>query len=223
MKFQILLTLLLFGIYSCKDSSAEDTSKTKKAIFESIKNERFSVKKGNPDSTNLSNYIIETYSPQGQQLSSVYYALDNSVMMQFVNEFENGNKTKINWVNGQEQLVKYVKNTYNDQQQLIRSESFSPEGEFQSGFIHNWLEDGKIEEKGPIEEGKPFKPNAIYTYNENEEFELLKEYDANDSLYAVVKWNYTKMDEFDNWTERQMITNDVINQIEKRTIKYRAQ
>lgn len=78
-----------------------------------------------------------------------------------------------------------------------------------------------MDEKGPIEEDKPFRPNAIYTYNDNDDFELLKEYDKNDSLCAVVEWNYIRNDEFENWTAREMITNGTINQIEKRTIIYK--
>ncbi|MEL6867417.1 MAG: hypothetical protein AAFP19_23530 [Bacteroidota bacterium] len=222
MKYTVFTLLTFVMLLSCNQGENNPTKPSNdQAIFESIRVDRFAVKDGNPDSTTLSSYILRTFDEAGTETKSVYHSTDNAIMMQFVNNYEDGNKTRINWVNANDELVKYVKNTFNNDNRLIRSESFSPEHEFQSGFIHNWKDDGKVEEKGPIEEGQTFKPNAIYTYNDQEEFELLKEYDKNDSLYAVVRWNYVSNDELGNWTERQMITNDTINQIEKRSIKYK--
>lgn len=223
MKYAAIALLLAIGLFACNKEKQENPPSNLEPVFESIQVDRFSVKEGNPDSTSLSSYITRTYDQEGNETKSVYYSTDNSIMMQFVNTYEEGNKTRIDWVTGDQELFKYVKNTFDAENQLVRSESFSPQNEFQSGFIHQWKDGGKIEEKGPIEEGQSFKPNAIYTYNDDGEFELLKEYDANDSLYAVVKWNYTNKDEFGNWIERQMITNDTLNQIEKRTIQYREE
>lgn len=218
--YYLLFALLILA--SCNQNQDLKTSgEADQPFFESIKVERYAVKNGNPDSITLSNYIKRAYDLDGKELKSVYHSTDNSIMMQFINEYEDGMKSRINWVNSEGELVRYVKNTYDENNRLVKSESFNPEGEFLSGFIHNWKENGKIEEKGPIEEGKAFKPNAIYTYNDMDEFELLKEYDANDSLYAIVKWKYTKTDASGNWIERQMITNDTINQLERRIIDYR--
>jgi len=209
-------------VTSCNQTGKEETKKLgRQHVMESIRVDRSTVQNGNLDSISLSSYIMRTFDEEGKEIKSVYHSTDHSIMMQFVNTYEEGNKTRVNWVNADGELVKYVKNTFNEKNRLIRSESFSTENEFLSGFIHNWKEDGKIEEKGPIEEGIAFKPNAIYTYNDKEEFELLREFDQKDSLYAVVKWVYTDSDEYGNWSERQMITNDIINQVERREIKYR--
>lgn len=219
MKRISLLTLSILTILSCQNQKSSSPSQW--AEIESIKVERYSVQNGNPDSISLSSYIIKEFDENRLETKSIYYSTDNSIMMQFINHYEDGNKTRIDWLNGLDSLIKYVKNTYNEDNKLIRSESFDTQNEFQSGFIHTWKENGRIEEKGPIEQGKDFKPNAIYTYNDQQEFESLVEYDENDSLYATVKWKYLLIDENNEWTERYMITNDTLNRVEKRIIKYR--
>jgi hypothetical protein len=222
MKKLLILTITIFTVLSCQEKKSKKEPTTEKTI-ESIKIERYSVQNGNSDSIAFSSYILKDFDENGIETKSVYYTTDNSIMMQFVNRYENGNKTRIDWVNAQDTLVKYVKNTYNEDNRLVKSESFNTNNEFQSGFIHQWKENGRIEEKGPIEEGKEFKPNAIYKYNDQQEFELLTEYDENDSLYATVKWKYLAFDENNEWTERHMVTNDTLNQIEKRIINYRKE
>ena len=222
MKNIIIVTTTLLMILSCQEKISK-TEVESAAVIESIKIERYSVQNGNPDSISFSSYIIKDFDKNGTETKSIYYSTDNSIMMQFVNQYENGNKTRIDWVNAKDTLVKYVKNSYDLNNLIVKSESFNTANEFQSGFIHQWKENGRIEEKGPIEEGKEFKPNAIYKYNDQQEFELLTEYDENDSLYATVKWKYLAFDENNEWTERHMITNDTLNQIEKRIINYRKE
>ena len=188
--------------------------------FSAITEQRFNVKNGNPDSTQLSSFIERMYNSEGIEKKSIYFTTDSIIMMQFVNTYNNENKVKIDWINAEDKLVKYVKNSFDENGKITRSESFSQEGEFTSGFIHQWKENGKVEEKGPIEEGQPFKANATYFYNKKDDFRELHEFDENDSLYYIVKWEYKKEDEQGNWTERHMITNDTLNRIEKRLIKY---
>ncbi|ALM09083.1 hypothetical protein SB49_15775 [Sediminicola sp. YIK13] len=222
MNKSFLLLLTILTILSCRDNRPK-SDVAHENLIESIKIERYTVLNGNPDSISFSSYIIKDYDKNGNEIKSVYYSTDNSIMMQFVNQYENGNKTRIDWVDAKDTLVKYVKNTYDTDNRLVRSESYNSSNEFQSGFIHQWKNNGRIEEKGPIEEGKEFKPNAIYTYNDQQEFELLTEYDANDSLYATVKWKYLAFDEHNEWIKRHMTTNDTLNQIEKRIIKYKRE
>lgn len=216
-----ILLILILSIFSCQENKTKSDI-TNENLIESIKIERYSVQNGNPDSISFSSYILKDFDENGTETKSVYYTTDNSIMMQFINQYENGNKTRINWVNGQDTLVKYVKNTYDENNRLVRSESFNTSDEFQSGFIHRWKDNGRIEEKGPIEIGKEFKPNAFYHYNDQQEFELLAEYDENDSLYATVKWEYLAFDQNNEWIERHMITNDTLNQIEKRIMNYKT-
>ncbi len=222
MKNIIIVTTTLLLILSCQEKKSKTEVETAK-VYESIKIERYSVQNGNPDSISFSSYIVKEFDKNGTETKSIYYSTDKSIMMQFVNQYENGNKSRVDWVNAKDTLVKYVKNSYDVNNRIVKSESFNTTNEFQSGFIHQWKENGRIEEKGPIEEGKEFNPNAIYKYNDQQEFELLTEYDENDSLYATVKWKYLAFDENNEWTERHMITNDTLNQIEKRTINYRKE
>lgn len=217
MKKLIISAIAILAIVSCQKK------KSGKPIVESIKIERYSVRNGNPDSVSLSSYIVKDFNENGTESKSVYYSTDNSIMMQFVNRYENGNKTRVDWIDEQDRLVKYVKNTYDENGRLAKSESFNTSNEFQSGFIHKWKENGRIEEKGPIEIGKQFRPNAIYKYNDRDEFELLTEFDENDSLSATIKWNYIRFDEYNEWSERHMITNDTLNRIEHRVINYRKE
>ena len=216
-----MVFLIPILLLSCTNETQTEIDSTEPSPFlKSVRLERYSVAEGDPDSITLSTYILRTYNEEGQEAKSVYYSADNSVMMQFENTYQNGNKTQIDWVNAQGELVKYVKTTFNEKNELIRSESFSPEGEFKSGFIHNWKEDGRVEEKGPIEEDKPFKPNAIYFYNSKEDMIRLEEFDVNDSLYAIFQWKYLKYDDNGNWTEREMAFNDTLTRVEKREIEY---
>ena len=215
------LLFIVFSLSSCGPEKTPTSTDDTKAPIESIKIERYSVANGNPDRISLSSYITRQYDDEGNEIKSVYYTTDDQIMMQFVNNYADGLKTRIDWVDGSGNKVKYVKNSYDEDGRLSRSESFGIDGEFQSGFLHRWKEDGKIEEKAPIAENGTFRPNAIYTYNEDEEFELLKEYDENDSLYAVVQWIYTQKDEKGNWIERHWITYDTMNRVEKRIITYR--
>ena len=216
----LVITLLLFSCSDNNDTSTTSTPNINEKI-ETIVINRFNVKDGNPDSLQSSGYIIEDFDENDNQVKAVYYTNDSTIMMQFINEYDNGNKVRVNWVNAQDTMIQYVKNTYNELNQLVKSETFGTDDKFKSGFIHRWKDDGMVEEKGPIEEGKAFRPNAIYTYRAKNEYIDLKEYDAKDSLYAVVEWQYTKEDASKNWTERRMITNKKLNRIEKRTIKYR--
>ncbi len=222
MKKIMTLIAAIITVISCQEKRSQKELASDEVI-ESIKIERYSVRSSNPDSVSLSSYIVKDFNKKGNETKSVYYSTDNSIMMQFINQYENGNKTRVDWVDGQDQLVKYVKNTYDENGRLAKSESFNTSNEFQSGFIHKWKDNGRIEEKGPIEIGKEFKANAIYKYNEQDEFELLTEYDENDSLYATVKWDYLKFDDNNEWTERFMITNDTLNRIEKRIISYQKE
>lgn len=222
MKFSLFVLFSAIVLSSCGEKGKQgDLQKNAEKPLKSIKVERYSVTNGNPDSTTLSSYIMKSFDENGNESKSIYYTTDDQVMMQFVNTYENGLKTKISWVDGQGNGVKYVVNTYDENNRISKSESFSMEGEFQNGSLHRWKENGKLEEKAPIEEGEVFRPNAIYTYNDDQEFAYLKEYDDKDSLYATVRWEYTEFDDFDHWIERQWITNDTINRIEKRIITYR--
>ena len=140
-------------------------------------------------------------------------------MMQFLNVYDGDQKARVNWIDGQGNMLRYVENVYS-QGQLVRSNSYSTDNEFITGFIHNWKENGKVEEKGPVAEGQPFKPNAIYTYNDDNEYESLREFDENDQLIDVVTWKYTQKDDQGNWTERLMYTNDTLTEVERRFIIY---
>ena len=218
----LLLVWLLF-FTACNQSGQPEKKivPTDDEKIAAITMNRFSVSAGNVDSLSLSSFIEREYDRNGMETKSTYFSTDSTIMMQFINTYENGNKIKIDWKDASNTLVKYVKNSFNKDGKIIRSESFTPEGQFINGFLHQWKNNGKTEEKGPIEEGKPFKANAIYTYDDKDEFSELKEYDENDSLYAVVQWNYIKEDKNGNWTERHMITNDTINRVERRMISYR--
>lgn len=216
---QLLPTLIcLLLICSCNNKPENKTAFKKD--FSKIKIERYAIKDGNADSSSLSSYIIKDFNDEGLEARSIYYTANNQIMMQFVNQFTNGNKTKIDWINGEGKKVKYVKMSYNEKDQIIKSESFNPNDEFVSGFIHQWKDNGRTEEKGPIEEGKPFKPNAIYKYNDQNEFISLVEYDENDSLYGKFTWDYLKFDDQNEWIERHMLFNDTIVRLEKRIISY---
>ena len=216
-KFALLLCIL--AVVSCQDKKT-DPETTSEKRFESITVERYAVENGNPDSTSLSSFIKRDYDGEGLETKSIYYSSDSSIMMQFVNQYENGNKTQVDWVNGNDEKVKYVKMSYDSEGRIIRSESFDVSGEFESGFIHQWKDDGRIEEKGPIVEGQPFRPNSIYTYNAEQEFISLVEFDENDSLYGTFTWKYLNFDDTKEWTERQMLFNDTLVRIEKRKIQY---
>ncbi|SHH79960.1 hypothetical protein [Winogradskyella jejuensis] len=219
MKKIIVITATLLMIISCQEKKSKSAVESAK-VFESIKIERYSVQNGNPDSISFSSYIVKDFDGNGTEIKSIYYSSDNSIMMQFENHYENGNKTRIDWINGNDKKVKYVKMSYDDNKRLVKSESFDTLDVFISGFIHKWKEDGRIEEKGPIEQGKEFKPNSIYTYNDQQEFESLVEFDENDSLYGTFRWKYFDFNEEKEWIVRQMLFNDTIVRIEKRNIRY---
>ena len=219
----IILVLFLIGmLFSCKKKSNSDQpSDSENILFSSVELFRYNVSGGNLDSIKLSTSINKLYDSIGNVTKSIYYNADGDIMMQFINEYnENGLKSRVNWKNKKDSVVRYVKLTYDDNKRLARSEAFNPKNEFVSGFIHNWKDEGRVEEKGPILEGKEFKPNAIYFYNDKEEYEMLHEFDENDSLYYIAKWKYLKADSHNNWTERIMITRDTIRRLEKRTINY---
>ena len=215
------ISVLLMVVSSCRNLGESVNQEAKRGIFSKMTIDRYAVEDGNPDSIQLSSYIVKLYDDQGKESKAVYHSSDSSIMMQFINHYRDGMKNRIDWVNGDNEMVRYVKNTFDDDGRIIRSEAFNPPDTFISGFIHQWTNEGKVEQKGPIEEGKPFRPNARYYYNEKDEFELLLEYDADDSLYATVRWEYLAFDSLDNWIERNMITNDTLNQVEKRRISYR--
>jgi|GEM_PF-4297101 len=219
MKKSIITLCCIVLISSCQEKVANKNEVTA-ILFDSIKLERYAVPKGNMDSISLSSYIMKYFDEKGTETKSIYYSSDNSIMMQFENEYENGNKTRVNWVNGKDEMVRYVKMTYNDKNRLIKSETFNTSDEFQTGFIHQWKDGGKTEEKGPIVEGEEFKPNAIYKYNDQQEFVSLVEFDENDSLYGTFQWKYTKFDKNNEWIKRQMIFDDTLVRIEKRLISY---
>lgn len=214
---QLFQLLIISFLISCSPY----TEKSESPKFESIRLDRYAVKNGNPDSITLSSYIVRSYDEEGFEEKSIYYSTDNSIMMQFINEYQGGNKSRVNWVNQNEEIVRYVSMSYDENDRIIRSETFNPEDSFMSGFVHRWKEDGRIEEKAPIEEGADFKPNAIYIYDQKNEFDSLKEFDENDSLYYLGVWDYMQYDEFDNWTERRVISDDTIRRVEKRLIVYR--
>ena len=216
-KMTIIIAFLT--IVACQKKNSKVKPEVGKT-FKSVKLERYSVKDGNPDSVSLASYITKEFDSIGLETKSVYYSSDNSIMMQFENEYENGNKTKIDWVNGKNEKVKYVKMIYDEDDKLVRSESYNLNDEFQSGFIHQWKDNGRTEEKGPIEEGKDFKPNAIYKYNEQQEMISLVEFDENDSLYGTFKWKYIEFNDDNQWTKRHMIFNDTLVRVEKREIRY---
>ena len=216
-----LILVILVSISSCKKNKSEPAA-ISDPIFETIRIDRYSIQNGNPDSLTLSSYILKAFDNEGYETKSTYYSSDNAIMMQFVNQYDKGNKTRVNWIDSNDSLVKYVKNSYNENNKIVKSESFSPTDEFLSGFIHRWKDNGKLEEKGPIISGKEFKPNAFYHYNDQNEFDRLKEYDENDSLYAVVQWKYMRFDDNNEWIERHMITNDTLNRVERRIIRYKT-
>jgi hypothetical protein len=185
-----------------------------------MKIERFNVANGNADSLTLASYIVKDFDSTGVETKSVYYSAKGDIMMQFENEYENGNKTKVNWINSKDTLVRYVLMTYDKDNRIQKSESFNAKGEFKEGYMHQWKDNGKIEEKGPIEKDGTFKPNSIYTYNDQQEFVSLVEYDENDSLYGTFRWKYIDLNDAKEWTTRHMFFNDTLRRIEKRNIVY---
>ncbi|MCA0153472.1 hypothetical protein [Winogradskyella vincentii] len=220
MKQLLNVFIYLLLLTSCDNNRTEKKTEANNN-FSQIKIERYAVKEGNADNSSLASYIIKEFNDVGLEAKSVYYTADDQIMMQFVNQFNNGNKTQIDWINGEGDKVKYVKMTYNDKDELIKSESFNTKDEFVSGFIHQWKDDGKTEEKGPIEGTEPFRPNAVYKYNDQKEFVSLVEYDDNDSLYGKFTWNYLKFDNYNEWIERHMFFNDTLIRIEKRIFTYK--
>jgi hypothetical protein len=218
MKKLWILSLLCI-LVSCQEQNKKATTETAQK-FASIKIERFRVANGNKDSVQLASYIMKDFDSTGLETKSVYYTSDGSIMMQFENEYTQGNKTKVRWINKENKLVKYVHMSYDENNRIVKSESFNPAGEFTTGFIHQWKEDGKIEEKGPITESGTFKSNSIYTYNDQQEFTSLVEYDENDSLYGTFRWKYIDFNEAKEWTKRYQFFNDTLTRIEKRKIVY---
>ncbi|RNC86383.1 MAG: hypothetical protein ED556_08810 [Winogradskyella sp.] len=210
----VLCIALLTSCNQNKGIKAEEVS-----VLDNIKIERIRVYNGNKDSTSLSSYIIKEFDSLGTETKSTYYNADDSVMMQFNNEYTNGNKTKINWINKTNKLVRYVTMEYDGNGKIIKSESYKPSGDFIEGYMHKWKDNNKIEEKGPITDSV-FKPNSIYTYNQYDEFTSLVEYDENDSLYGTFTWKYIKLNPDKEWTERQMYFNDTLVRIEKRYLTY---
>ena len=221
MRFLYFLSILLITASCGPEPSNTEETASSVPEFQEITTSRFTVKNGDLDSLNAAGFIVEYYNADGEQTKSAYLTSDRQVMMQFVNHWENGLKVRVDWVNAEDTLTQYVQNEYNDQAQLIKSVTYSTDGVLQYGFESEWEEDGQLEKKGPLEEGVPFKPNAFYRYDEQQNPIELREFDAQDSLYAVVRWKYTQKDENGQWLERQMITNDTINRVERREIIYR--
>ena len=223
MTSKVCTFLLLILICSCKSEKKEaEESESITPLIASMKEERFNVKQGNADSISLGSYILRTYDSTGVETKSVYYRTDNSIMMQFMYSYEEGNKTGIQWVNAEDKVVRTVKNQFDENGKLIKSETYNADGEFREGYVHTWKENGTVEEKAPLVDGQPIKANAIYFYHPNNDLKMLHEFDDNDSLYYILKYKYTAKDDNGNWTERQFIANDTLRRIERRTISYKV-
>lgn len=187
-----------------------------------IKIERYRVTNEKKDTLTLSSYIIKEFDSLGNEVRSIYYTKEDSIMMQFENSYTHGNKTKVTWRNKNNVIVRYVNMTYNKDGKIIKSESFKADGKFVEGYLHRWKDNGKIEEKGPLNDSI-FRPNSIYSYTDFNEFETLIEYDlVNDSLYGQFQWKYTEFDSNKNWLNREVYFNEKLTSLEKREIKYLA-
>ncbi len=219
MVLRILFTFTVLVFFACKDGNSEKTTEESKPEIASIKTDRFTVPKGNMDSIQLSSYKVENYKNE-QVDNSIYYAADGGIQMKFTNDYENGQKTRVNWINASDTLVMYVTFTYGEDGRLMRTENYRPDGTYKNGFEHQWNEDGTEEAKGPIIDTLDFKPNAIYYYNEKNDQIRLVEYDENDSLIYNGYWKYLDYDDNGNWLERTVTRDDTLRRIEKRTITY---
>ncbi|NQZ78625.1 MAG: hypothetical protein HRT61_21300 [Ekhidna sp.] len=213
----LLFTLLCF-LTACQQNRKEEAKKEK--TLAQIKIQRYSVVHQDLDSIVLSSTIIKEFDSLGKEASSIYYDTRDSVMMQFENSYTNGNKTRVTWRNRNNIIVRYVNMTYNDDDKIIKSESYKQDGAFVEGYIHQWQDNYRTEKKGPITDST-FKPNSIYTYTDFDEFESLVEIDlANDSLYGRFHWEYVQFDENDEWLERRIYFNDSLTRLERREMKY---
>ena len=216
------ITLVLMVMLACKESE-EKPETMPPPPFQSVEIERFSTPGGNVDSMRLSTRIVKTFDAEGKEEKSVYYAANGSIMMQFFNDYKGEQKSRVNWRNRKDSLIRYVNYTYDTDGRVYQTESFNAKNEFLEGYRHIWKENGTIEEKAPIVDGQPQKRNAIYFYNDQDEFRKLHEFDENDSLYYIAVWKYTKMDSLNNWIEREFIARDTLRRIERRTIKYQGE
>ena len=223
MKKIAYLLLPLIIVVACKKDQKKEITVEEEPRIQDIRLDRYQVKYGNIDSIILTSYILEKYDSLENVSSSVYYTSDDLVMMQFQNSYEDGKKTKADWVNASDSLVQYVEFTYGEDGKLSRSKTFGPDGIFRSGFIHEWRENGTVEAKGDLvdTDTAEFKPNAFYHYNEMEEVVRLKEFDAQDSLIYNGTYKYTERDTLGNWIERTTTSEDTIRRMEKRIIRYK--
>lgn len=221
MKILPLILLAIMLSTSCQNANqTTDAHKKWSSLISSERIERYSVNQGDVDSIRLSTYIIKSYDMNGRETQSTYFSNDGSIMMQFINEYQDSLKTKVIWKNAQDSLVRTVRLYYDNNGKINRSESYNKQGELIEGYLHRWKQNGKIEEKAPLEEDEEFRPNAIYYYNDQNEFSKLEEFDENDSLYYIAFWNYNEFNDDSLWTERVMVTRDTIRRVEKRIITY---
>jgi len=215
MKSFYLCIILSVLIASCVQPIAEEDQPSRKQVTTF----RYQVKNANPDNITLGSFVIDEYDQDDLIHTSSYHNPDSSIMMTFKNDYDNNRiKSRINWVNGAGEQVRYVDVEYNDDEKKIRSAQYSMQDSLLSEMRSNWKENNTLQETGLVENGE-FIPNAFYKYNEWDEYKELKEYEE-DSLIAVYNWDYKSMNQHNHWTERHVIINDTLVSIERKEIKY---
>lgn len=162
------------------------------------------------------------YDDQGNVAVSEYRSGDGEVQMRFINTYEDGLKTRVDWRRGDDGLQLYVLNAYDDRDRVIESVQYNPDGTLRRGFQSWWSDDGLRRETGPLPAAdEPFEPNSFYRLNaRGEEIELL-EFPEVDSLRTLFTYDYPERDLYGSWTLRRTSRDGVPTQIETRRIGYR--
>lgn len=171
----------------------------------------------------LRQQILDVYNDQGNVAVSEYRDGEGDLQMRFVNSYEGGLKTRVDWRREDNSLALYVINAYDDQGRMIESIQYAPDGTLRRGFHSRWSDDGLHRETGPLPSSDaPFEPDAFYRLNaRGEEVELLEFPDV-DSLRTLFTYDYPERDAYGNWTLRRTQRDGVPSQIETRRLVYRS-
>lgn len=166
--------------------------------------------------------ILDVYDDRGNVSVSEYRDGDGELQIRFVNTYENGLKTRVDWRRDDGSLALYVLNAYDEEGRLVESVQYAPDGTLRRGFRSVWSDDGLHRQNGPRPTAdEPFVPNAFYRLNERgEEVELLESPDI-DSLRTLFTYDYPERDVYGNWTVRRTRRDGVPSQIETRRFVHR--
>ena len=169
----------------------------------------------------LRQQILDVYDAQGNVTVSEYRDAEGELQMRFINTYEEGRKTRVDWRRDDGSLTLYVLNGYDDRGRVIESVQYAPDGTLRRGFQSRWSDNGLRRETGPLPTAdEPFAPNSFYRLNaRGEEVELL-EFPEVDSLRTLFTYDYPERDAYGNWTLRRTSRDGVPSQIETRRIIY---